>query len=113
MMTVFWVVLVFWLVMTLFFDRVTNRRWYLVFLLYTPMGCVDENSTYFEGIESITVDSCINALSEYENCNWGVECQQVIQEDYPESWEPAKVTFELCYLDSPRCEALEEGCEAL
>lgn len=85
----------------------------LIVLLCLPGACVELDPEFVEPIDSIQADSCVNALSEYEDCDWGAGCQKVIPKDYPESWEAARLTYAMCYFQHPRCEGLREGCEGL
>lgn len=85
------------------------NRYLLIFLM--PLACIERNPDYV--LLSFPEDSCVDALAAYELCDWNAACRRGLRHDYPESWEPAKVTFEQCYIDSPRCTALEEGCEEL
>ena len=83
----------------------------LIFLM--PMACIQLNPNYAPEPFLLPDDTCVNALAEYERCDWSRICRKALRRNYPESWSPAKVTYEQCYLGSPRCGALEEGCEAL
>lgn len=78
------------------------------------MACIEVNPDYTEKSVYFPPDTCMNALAAYEVCDWDTFCTSIIRDHhYPKSWEPAKITYELCYLDSPRCGALEEGCDQL
>lgn len=85
---------------------------YLLIILM-PLACVDLNPEYVQKPFLLPDDTCVNALVEYERCDWSRICRKTLRRNYPDSWEPAKVTYEQCYFDSSRCEALEEGCENL
>ena len=80
-------------------------------IVFMSSACVGPNPDYI--LLSFPEDSCVNALAVYEICEWDWSCRRILREDYPGSWEPAKVTYEQCYVESPRCEALEKGCEVL
>ena len=82
-------------------------------ILFMPLACIELNPEYTQRPFPLPDDTCVNALAEYERCDWSRICRKTLRRNYPESWAPAKVTYEQCYLNSSRCEALEEGCENL